>query len=43
MASITIEVSEGIATVQLNRPATLNALLPEGKLTKPLLTIFVSK
>ncbi|KAF7779073.1 hypothetical protein Agabi119p4_3418 [Agaricus bisporus var. burnettii] len=29
MASITIEVSEGIATVQLNRPATLNALLPE--------------
>jgi hypothetical protein len=40
MGSITVDISEGIATIQLNRPATLNALLPEGELasTKLLLT-----
>lgn len=30
MSDITVEISEGIATIQLNSPATLNALTPEG-------------
>jgi hypothetical protein len=30
MSTITTGISEGIATIQLNRPLTLNALTPEG-------------
>ncbi|KAJ3573972.1 hypothetical protein NP233_g2090 [Leucocoprinus birnbaumii] len=29
MSNITVDISEGIATIQLNRPETLNALTPE--------------
>jgi enoyl-CoA hydratase/carnithine racemase len=31
MSDITVDLSDGIATIQLNRPATLNALTPKGK------------
>jgi len=30
MTGITVDISEGIGTIQLNRPGTLNALTPEG-------------
>jgi len=30
MSRIAVDISEGIATIQLNRPSTLNALTPEG-------------
>jgi len=30
MSRITVDISKGIATIQLNRPSTLNALTPEG-------------
>jgi len=30
MSRITVDISKGIATIQLNRPGTLNALTPEG-------------
>ncbi len=30
MGDISVDISEGIATIQLNRPATYNALLVKG-------------
>jgi len=30
MTGITVDISEGIGTIQLDRPGTLNALMPEG-------------
>ena len=32
MSTVTLNISEGIATITLNRPSTLNALRPEGAL-----------